>query len=121
MPDDGPTYRYRSDRGEIRTETDMEAIFADDITGLEIEDRDNVTFESWLAEMIDWGRYSRIYEDDEDDEYCRPVSRTSDGVRKWPPNLAGTRPNSTTSPSPGTAPKPPASQQIVTLPRSGHT
>jgi hypothetical protein len=24
-----------------------------------------VPFESWLAEMIDWGRYSRIYEDDE--------------------------------------------------------
>ena len=27
----------------------MEAIFGDDITGLEGEDRDDVTFESWLA------------------------------------------------------------------------
>jgi hypothetical protein len=63
--DDGPHYRYRSRRGKMLTEADMEAIFGDDITGLEIEDRDDVTFESWLAEMIDWGRYSRIYEDDE--------------------------------------------------------
>ena len=37
----------------------MEGIFGDDITGLEGEDRDSVTFEYWLAEMIDWGRYSR--------------------------------------------------------------
>jgi hypothetical protein len=29
------------------------------------EDRDDVTFEFWLAEMIDWGRYWRVYEDDE--------------------------------------------------------
>jgi hypothetical protein len=42
-----------------------EAIFGDDITGLEGEDRDDVTFESWLAEIIDWGRYWRVYEDDE--------------------------------------------------------
>jgi hypothetical protein len=42
----------------------MEAIFGDDITGLEGEDRDDVTFESWLAEMIDC-RYWRVYEDDE--------------------------------------------------------
>ena len=42
------------------TEEDMEAIFGDDITGLEGEDRDDVTFESWLAEMIDWGRYWRV-------------------------------------------------------------
>ena len=26
---------------------------------------DDVTLESWLAEMIDWGRYWRVYEDDE--------------------------------------------------------
>ena len=51
MPDDGSLYRYRSDRGEMLTEEDMEAIFGDDITGLEGEDRDDVTFESWLAEM----------------------------------------------------------------------
>jgi hypothetical protein len=44
---------------------DMEAIFGDDITGLEGEDGDDVTFESWLAEMIDWCRYWRVYEDDE--------------------------------------------------------
>jgi hypothetical protein len=44
---------------------DMEAIFGDDITGLEGEDRDDVTFECWLADMIDWGRYWRVYEDDE--------------------------------------------------------
>ena len=44
---------------------DMEAIFGDDITGLAGEDRDDVTFESWLAEMIDWDRYWRVYEDDE--------------------------------------------------------
>ena len=56
MPDDRSLYRYRSDRGEMLTEEDMEAIFGDDITGLEGEDRDDVTFESWLAEMIDWGR-----------------------------------------------------------------
>ena len=43
----------------------MEAIFGDYITGLEGEDRDDVTFESWLAEIIDWGRHSRIYADDE--------------------------------------------------------
>ena len=65
MPDDGSLYRYRSDRGEMLTEEDMEAFFGDDITGLEVEDRDDVTFESWLAEMIDWGRYWRVYEDDE--------------------------------------------------------
>jgi hypothetical protein len=41
---------------------DMEAILGDDITGLEGEDRDDVTFESWLAEMIDWGRYWRVDE-----------------------------------------------------------
>jgi hypothetical protein len=44
---------------------DIEAIFGDDITRLECEDRDDVTFESWLAEMIDWGRYWPVYEDDE--------------------------------------------------------
>jgi hypothetical protein len=60
MPDDRSLYRYRSDRGEMLTEEDMEAIFGDDITGLEGEDRDDVTFESWLAEMIDWGRYWRV-------------------------------------------------------------
>ena len=60
MPDDRSLYRYRSDRGEMPTEEDMEAIFGDDITGLEGEDRDDVTFESWLAEMIDWGRYWRV-------------------------------------------------------------
>ena len=65
MPDDGSHYRYCSDRGEMLTEEDMEAIFDDDITGLEVEDRDHVTFESWLAEMIDWGRYRRVYEGDE--------------------------------------------------------
>ena len=66
MPDDRSLYRYRSDRGEMLTEEDMEANFGDDITGLEGEDRDRVTFESWLAEMIDWGgRYWRVYEDDE--------------------------------------------------------
>jgi hypothetical protein len=66
MPDDRSLYRYRSDRGEMLTEEDMEAIFGDDISGLEGEDRDDVTFESWLAEMIDWGgRYWRVYEDDE--------------------------------------------------------
>jgi hypothetical protein len=53
MPDDRSLYRYRSDRGEMLTEEDMEAIFGDDITGLEGEDRDGVTFESWLAEMKD--------------------------------------------------------------------
>jgi hypothetical protein len=56
---------YRCDRGEMLTEEDMEAIFGDDITGLEGEDRDDVAFESWLAEMIDWGRYWRVDEDDE--------------------------------------------------------
>ena len=65
MPDDRSLYRYRSDRGEMLTEEGMEANFGDDITGLEGEDRDRVTFESWLAEMIDWGRYWRVYEDDE--------------------------------------------------------
>ena len=55
---------YRCARGEILTEEDMEAIFGDDITGLEGEDRDDVTFESWLAEKIDWGRYWRVDEDD---------------------------------------------------------
>jgi len=60
MPDDRSLYRYRSDRGEMLTEEDMEAIFGDDITGLEGEDRDDVTFESWLDEMIDWGRYWRV-------------------------------------------------------------
>jgi hypothetical protein len=44
---------------------DMEAIFGDDITGLEGQDRADITFESRLAEMIDWGRYWRVYEDDE--------------------------------------------------------
>ena len=33
MPDDGSLYRYRSDRGEMLTEEDMEAIFGNDITG----------------------------------------------------------------------------------------
>jgi len=47
-----------------RTEEDMEGIFGGDITGLEVEDRDSVTFEYWLAEMIDWGRYLRVDEDD---------------------------------------------------------
>ena len=56
---------YRSDRGELITEEDMEAIFGDDITGLEGEDRDSVTFEYWLAEMFGWGRYLRVDEDDE--------------------------------------------------------
>ena len=65
MADDGSLYSYGSDRGEMLTEEDMEAIFGDDITGLEVEDRDDVTFEAWLAEMIDWGRYWRVYEDDE--------------------------------------------------------
>jgi hypothetical protein len=65
VSDDGSHYRYRSDRGEMLTEKDMKAIFGDDITGLEVEDRDDVTFESWLAEMIDWGRYWCVYEDDE--------------------------------------------------------
>jgi hypothetical protein len=65
MPNDRSLYRHRSDRGEMLTEEDMEAIFGDDITGLEGEDRDDVAFESWLAEMIDWGRYWRVYEDDE--------------------------------------------------------
>jgi hypothetical protein len=37
----------------------------DHVTGLEIKDRDDVTVESWLAEMIDCGRYSRMYDDDE--------------------------------------------------------
>jgi hypothetical protein len=55
---------YRCARGEILTEEDMDGIFGDDITGLEVEDRDDVTFESWLAEMIDWGRYWRVDEDD---------------------------------------------------------
>ena len=32
MPDDRSLYRYRSDRGEMLTEEDMEAIFGDDIT-----------------------------------------------------------------------------------------
>jgi hypothetical protein len=31
---------YRSDRGEMLTEEDMEIIFGDDITGLESEERD---------------------------------------------------------------------------------
>ena len=43
----------------------MEGIFGDDITGLEGEDRDSVTFEYWLAEMFGWGRYLRVDEDDE--------------------------------------------------------
>lgn len=64
MPDDSP-YRYRSRRDEVLTEEDMQAIFGDDITGLEKEDREEITFESWLAAMLDCGRYSRIYEDDE--------------------------------------------------------
>ena len=34
---------YRSDRGEMLTEADMQGIFGDDITGLEGEDRDDVT------------------------------------------------------------------------------
>jgi hypothetical protein len=41
------------------TEEDMEAIFGDDITGLEVEDRDDVTFESWLTDMLSWGRLHR--------------------------------------------------------------
>jgi hypothetical protein len=65
MPDDGPRYGYRSDKGEMLTEEDMEAIFGDDITGLEGDDRDGVKFEPWLAETIDWGRHWRVYEDDE--------------------------------------------------------
>ena len=65
VPDDGTHYRYRSRRGEMLTDEDTEAIFGDDITGLEEEDREEITFESWLAAMIDCGRYSRIYEDDE--------------------------------------------------------
>jgi hypothetical protein len=36
MPDDGSLYRYRSDRGEMLTEEDMEGIFGDDVTGLEV-------------------------------------------------------------------------------------
>ena len=55
---------YRCAGGEILTEEDMEGIFGDDITGLEVEDRDDVTFGPWLAEMIDWGRYWRVDEDD---------------------------------------------------------
>ena len=65
VADDDSLYRYRSRKGEILTEEDMEAIFGDDITGLEVEDREEITFESWLAAMIDCGRYSRVYEDDD--------------------------------------------------------
>ena len=54
MPDDDSLYRYRSRRGEMLTDADMEAIFGDDITGPEVEDRESITFESWLAEMIGW-------------------------------------------------------------------
>jgi hypothetical protein len=45
--------------GVKRLLEDMEAIFGDDITGLEGEDRDDVTFESWLADMLSWGRLYR--------------------------------------------------------------
>ncbi len=65
MSDDGSLYRYRSRRGEMLTEADMQAIFGDDITGLEVEDRQSITFESWLTAMIDCDRYCRVYEDDE--------------------------------------------------------
>ncbi len=42
----------------------MEAIVGDNITGLEVEHRNDATFESCLAEMIDWGRCWRVDEDD---------------------------------------------------------
>jgi hypothetical protein len=38
---------------------------SDDITGLVGEDRDDVIFASWLAEMIDRCRYWRVYTDGE--------------------------------------------------------
>jgi hypothetical protein len=66
MFDDGSPYRYSSRRrGELLTEEDMEAIFADDITGLEVADRQKITFEPWLDEMIHCGRYCRVDEDGE--------------------------------------------------------
>ena len=40
MPDDRSLYRYRSDRGEMLTEEDMEANFGDDITAQLARQRD---------------------------------------------------------------------------------
>ena len=49
-------YRYEL-TGELYDDDEILDFFYNDITELEQEQRDEITFKSWLEEMISWGRF----------------------------------------------------------------
>lgn len=55
-------YRYEL-TGELYDDDEIRSFYADDITNLEVEDREAITFESWLREYLLHGVF---YEENED-------------------------------------------------------
>ena len=56
-------YRYEL-TGELYDDDEILNFFYNDITELVQEQRDEITFECWLEEMISWGRF---YEEENED------------------------------------------------------
>ncbi len=59
---------YRDEQDEIFTEAHMRSQWAEDIASMDPESvdlQDHHSFSGWLADMLSWGRYTEIDEDDE--------------------------------------------------------
>jgi hypothetical protein len=59
--------QYRQENtGELYDDDEIENYFYNDIANLSAEQREEISFEGWLEEMLSWGRFEIV--DDDDDE-----------------------------------------------------
>ena len=63
---------YRDEEGEVFTEVEMRNQWSLDVASMDLDEDEDLddpasqhSFNGWLADMLDWGRYTEI-DDDED-------------------------------------------------------
>lgn len=61
----GDVATYQDEAGELYDDAEIEDFFYSDTAGLDVERRAEVTFEAWLEEMLDWGRFTIVEDGDE--------------------------------------------------------